>query len=120
MFGGISNLGNLFSLAMNMGARIKALTEELAQEQLTVGTGGDEPSGLKSVKITANGLGENVKISLPDEFCTPEKKAELEALAGAAFEQMAKEIRDLFMQKISRMAKEAGIPGLDGLTGDEN
>lgn len=121
MFGGLGNLGNLFNLAMNLQSRIKTLTEELSQEEISVCVSdGDELSGLKSVKITANGLGENVNVSLPDEYCTPEKKAELEALTGEALAKMSLEIRALFMQKMSGMAQEAGISGFDGLMGAGN
>ncbi len=118
MFGGLGNIGSLLSLAMNMETRLKALMEELAQAELAVSVGeGDELSGMKYVKITANGLGENAQVSVSDDLCAAESKEELETLLEAAFEKMAKETRSLFIQKISMMAKDAGIPGLDGLLG---
>lgn len=101
-----SNLGDLIRQAQEMGESLKTKQAEMAKRRFDVSVGGG------MVKMTFNGKGEALSVTIDPEIVNPDDIATLQDLVLSAVNQGAKESQSAMQDEMSRLAGGLKIPGL--------
>lgn len=109
--GGLGNLGKLMKQVQKMQEEMARLQAEAETKVVEATAGGG------AVKISANGKGDLVAVTLQPEAIDPEDPAFLEDLILAAANEALRQARDAMSQEMAKVTREAGLPSIPGLSG---
>jgi DNA-binding YbaB/EbfC family protein len=110
MFKGIGNLANLGAMmkqAQEMGAKMKAISEELKTKRATGTAGG----GL--VEVDVNGVGEALAVRIDPELFAKGDREMIEDLLPAAFNAAREKANQLHAEAMQTITGGLSMPGLD-------
>ena len=105
MFKGLGNIASLLKNAQNMGPKMEEISREL-QSKTVAGTAGGE-----MVKVTANGLGQILKVEIDPLL---EEKADFEMirdLLPAAINQAVSKSKELHVEAMKSLTGGIPLPG---------
>lgn len=110
MFKGLGNLANLGAImkqAQEMGAKMKALTEELKSKRVTGAAGGG------MVEVELNGAGEALGVRIDPELFAKGDREMIEDLLPAAINAAQQKAKQLHAEAMQSITGGMSMPGLD-------
>lgn len=110
MFKGIGNLANLGAMmkqAQEMGAKMKAISEELKTKRATGVAGGG------FVEVDVNGVGEALAVRIDPELFAKGDREIIEDLLPAAFNAAREKANQLHAEAMQSITGGLSMPGLD-------
>ncbi len=99
-------MDQMLKQAQKLQAEMAKAQEQLAEERVEGISGGG------MVKVTANGRGDILGISIDPEVLDPDDKEILEDLVLAAINEAARKTGDLSRERLGKLGGNLGIPGL--------
>ncbi|MEA3508500.1 MAG: YbaB/EbfC family nucleoid-associated protein [Synergistota bacterium] len=99
-------MDQMLKQAQNLQAEMAKAQEQLAEERVEGISGGG------MVKVTANGRGDILGISIDPEVLDPDDKEILEDLVLAAINEAARKTGELSRERLGKLGGNLGIPGL--------
>lgn len=109
--GGLGNLGKLMKQVQKMQEEVARVQAEAENKVVEATAGGG------AVKVSANGKGELVAITLEAEAIDPSDPSMLEDLVLAAANEALRQAREAVAAELAQVTKEAGLPQVPGLPG---
>ncbi len=108
---GLANLGKLMKTVSKMQEEMTRIQAE-AETRIVEATAG---GGV--VRVSANGKGELVSLSIQPEVIDPADPALLEDLIVAAANEALRQAREAMSQEMQQLYKDLGLPAAPGLQG---
>lgn len=99
-------MDQMLKQAQKLQAEMAKAQEQLAEERVEGVSGGG------MVKVTANGRGDILDISIDPEVLVPDDKEILEDLVLAAINEAARKTGELSRERLGKLGGNLGIPGL--------
>jgi len=99
-------MDQMLKQAQKLQAEMAKAQEQLADERVEGVSGGG------MVKVTANGRGDILGISIDPEVIDPDDKDILEDLLLAAINEAARKTAELGRERLGKLGGNLGIPGL--------
>ncbi|MFP4481701.1 MAG: YbaB/EbfC family nucleoid-associated protein [Thermovirgaceae bacterium] len=99
-------MDQMLKQAQKMQAEMTRIQEELARETVEGSAGGG------MVRVSANGQGEILGITIEKDVIDPEDKEMLEDLVIAAIHDAVSKSKDLAQSRLGKLSQGLGIPGL--------
>jgi nucleoid-associated protein EbfC len=104
--GNLANLGTLMKQAQEMGAKMKALTEELKTKRVTGTAGGG------FVEVDVNGVGEALAVRIDPALFAKGDREMIEDLLPAAFNAAQAKAKELHAEAMQSLTGGMSLPGL--------
>lgn len=98
-------MDQMLKQAQKMQAEMARIQEELARETVEGSSGGG------MVRVTANGQGEVLGISIEKDVIDPEDKEMLEDLVIAAIQDAVSKGKELAQSRLGKLGQGFGLPG---------
>ena len=108
---GLGNLGKLMKQVQKMQEEMARLQAEAETKVVEATSGGG------AVKVSANGKGELVSLSIQPEAIDPADPGMLEDLVLAAANEALRQAKENMSQEMAKLAKDVGLPQVPGLSG---
>jgi hypothetical protein len=106
-FGNLANLGAMMKQAQEMGAKMKAISEELKTKRATGSAGG----GL--VEVDVNGVGEALAVRIDPALFAKGDREMVEDLLPAAFNAAREKANLLHTEAMQSLTGGMSLPGLE-------
>lgn len=102
----LGNFSDIMRKAQSLGRDLKEKQEELAKKTFEVSVGGD------MVRMTFNGRGEAISVTLDPQAVDPRDVPMLEDLVLSAINQGVRRAQQLNQEEMSKLTGGLNIPGL--------
>ncbi len=109
--GGLGNLGKLMKQVQRMQEEMARIQAEAETKVVEATAGGG------AVKVSANGKGELVSLSIQPDAIDPADPALLEDLVLAAANEALRQAKEMVSQEMSKVTKDLGLPSVPGMPG---